>query len=235
MVLNYQFLTEGLIPSSRHGLSFLRQGSFVNNYVTTRLGKYFYTALFTLVLVWLGLTGVLMLRTSLEGLRRPMGASITEEQAVRHLVMSIGLVGRRPLRLPGSSGGFTIKQAEEYLNNVIKMKTPIPIRRFTKKQAHHTTPWEGWPVAKWPINVAKAYLEVLKNLENNASYRGLNVDNVVIVHVAVHKGRKIKNYIQRAFGRSTPWFQDTVTIELAGAEIPEENVPRKLKLRPKTY
>lgn len=33
------------------------------------------------------------------------GASITEEQAVRHLVMSIGLVGRRPLRLPGSSGG----------------------------------------------------------------------------------------------------------------------------------
>ncbi|BDR91440.1 50S ribosomal protein L22 [Vulcanisaeta souniana] len=163
------------------------------------------------------------------------GASITEEQAVRALGYEYRISWKKAVEVARFIRGFTIKQAEEYLNNVIKMKTPIPIRRFTKKQAHHTTPWEGWPVAKWPINVAKAYLEVLKNLENNASYRGLNVDNVVIVHVAVHKGRKIKNYIQRAFGRSTPWFQDTVTIELAGAEIPEENVPRKLKLRPKTY
>ncbi len=163
------------------------------------------------------------------------GASITEDQIVKALGYEYRISWKKAVEVARFIKGFTIKQAEDYMNKVIAMKAPVPIRRFTKKQAHHTTPWEGWPVAKWPVKVAKAYLEVLKNLENNASYRGLSVDNVVIVHATVHKGRKIRNYMPRAFGRSTPWFQDTVTIELAGAELPSENVPKKLKLRQKPY
>jgi LSU ribosomal protein L22P len=163
------------------------------------------------------------------------GANITEDQIVKALGYEYRISWKKAVEVARFIKGFTIKQAEDYMNKVIAMKAPVPIRRFTKKQAHHTTPWEGWPVAKWPVKVAKAYLEVLKNLENNASYRGLSVDDVVIVHVAVHKGRKIRNYMPRAFGRSTPWFQDTVTIELAGAELPSENVPKKLKLRQKPY
>jgi large subunit ribosomal protein L22 len=163
------------------------------------------------------------------------GASITEDQVVKALGYEYRISWKKAVEVARFIKGFTIKQAEDYMSNVIAMKAPVPIRRFTKKQAHHTTPWEGWPVAKWPVKVAKAYLEVLKNLENNASYRGLSVDDVVIVHAAVHKGRKIRNYMPRAFGRSTPWFQDTVTIELAGAELPSENVPKKLKLKQKPY
>ncbi len=163
------------------------------------------------------------------------GATITEDQVVKALGYEYRISWKKAVEVARFIRGFTIKQAEEYLSNVVALKMPIPIRRFIKKQAHHTTPWEGWPVAKWPVRVAKAYLEVLKNLENNAVYKGLNVDNVVIIHAAVHKGRKIRNYMPRAFGRSTPWFQDTVTIELAGAELPPENVPKRLKLRPKPY
>ncbi len=128
--------------------------------------------------------------------------------------------------------GFTIKQAKWYLVQVVKLKMPIPIRRFHRKQAHHATPWRGWPVAKWPVKVAKAFLEVLDNLENNAVYRGLDVNRVVLVHVVAFKGMKIWNYMPRAFGRSTPWVQDTVHIEIAGAELPEHNVPKRLKLNP---
>lgn len=111
---------------------------------------------------------------------------------------------------------------------VVELKAPVPIKEFTKKQAHHNVPWEGWPVAKWPIKVAESFLEVLRNLENNAEYRGLNVDNTVIVHAATSKGMRIRNYMPRAFGRATPWFQDTVNIELVGVELPEDLVPKKL-------
>ncbi len=163
------------------------------------------------------------------------GVSITEDQVVKARGYEYRISWKKAVEVARFIRGFTIKQAEDYMNKVIKMEMPVPIRRFTKKQAHHTTPWEGWPVAKWPVKVAKAYLEVLKNLENNASYRGLNVDNVVIIHAAIHKGRKIRNYMPRAFGRSTPWFQDTVTIELVGAELPADNVPKKLKLKQKPY
>ncbi|WP_069807581.1 50S ribosomal protein L22 [Vulcanisaeta thermophila] len=163
------------------------------------------------------------------------GVEVSGDQIAKALGYEYRISWKKAVEVARFIRGFTIKQAEDYLNKVIKGELPVPIRRFTKKQAHHTTPWEGWPVAKWPVKVAKAYLEVLKNLENNATYRGLNVDNVVIVHAAVHKGRKIRNYMPRAFGRSTPWFQDTVSIELVGVELPADNVPKHLKLKPKPY
>lgn len=163
------------------------------------------------------------------------GVSVSEDQVVKALGYEFRISWKKAVEVARFIRGFTIKQAEDYMNKVINLEAPVPMRRFTKKQAHHATPWEGWPVAKWPVKVAKAYLEVLKNLENNANYKGLNVDNVVIVHAAVHKGRKIRNYMPRAFGRSTPWFQDTVTIELVGVELPENNVPKRLRLKPKPY
>ncbi len=88
--------------------------------------------------------------------REIYGANITEDQVVKALGYEYRISWKKAVEVARFIRGFTIKQAEEYLNNVIKMKAPIPIRRFTKKQAHHTTPWEGWPVAKWPVKVAKA-------------------------------------------------------------------------------
>lgn len=127
---------------------------------------------------------------------------------------------------------MTLEQAKSYLEEVVRLRAPIPIRRYKKKQAHHTTPWEKWPVAKWPVKVAKAFLEVLESLENNARVLGLDVSRVVLVHVATHKGMKIRNYMPRAFGRATPWFQDTVNIEMIGVELPEDNIPKRLRLYP---
>ena len=89
--------------------------------------------------------------------------------------------------------GMTLKQAKAWLEDVVKLKRPIPIKTFKKKQAHHATPWEGWPVAKWPVKVAKRYLQLLENLENNAKFKGLDVERLVIIHAAAHKGIKIPN------------------------------------------
>lgn len=153
--------------------------------------------------------------------------SISPEQIARARGFEYRISWKKSIEVARAIKYLTIKQAEDYMEKVKKLKAPVPIKEFTKKQAHHTTPWEGWPVVKWPVKVADAFLQVLKNLENNASYRGLNVDNTVIVHASVSKGMKIKNYMPRAFGRATPWFQDTVNIELVGVELPEDLVPKK--------
>ncbi len=163
---------------------------------------------------------------------RKFGVKITEDQIVKAAGREYRISWKKAIETARFIKYMTIKQAEWYLEQVVKLKMPIPIRTFIKKQAHHRTPWSGWPVAKWPVKVAKAFLEVLHNLENNAVYKGLNVDRVVIVHAATHKGRKIWNYMPRAFGRSTPWVQDTVHIELVGVELPPDNVPKRIKLVP---
>ncbi|OYT26252.1 MAG: 50S ribosomal protein L22 [Thermoprotei archaeon ex4572_64] len=163
---------------------------------------------------------------------RRYGVKITSDQIVKARGHEYRISWKKAVEVASFIKYFTLKQAQDYLKRVIELKTPIPIRRFTRKQAHHTTPWRGWPIAKWPIRVSRAFLEVLENLENNAIYKGLDIDRVVLVHIATHKGIKIRNYMPRAFGRSTPWFQDTVHIEIIGVELPEHNVPKHLRLIP---
>ncbi|MEZ0249047.1 MAG: 50S ribosomal protein L22 [Thermoproteus sp.] len=158
------------------------------------------------------------------------GVKISEDQIARAYGNEFRMSWKKAVEVGRFIKYMTIKQAEAWLEDVADLKKPVPIRRFTKKQAHHSTPWAGWPVAKWPVKVASNYLSVLKNLENNARFKGLDVDRVVIVHVASHKGITIRNYMPRAFGRSTPWNEQTVNIEIIGVELPKEVVPKRLKL-----
>ena len=112
--------------------------------------------------------------------------------------------------------GLKIDEAERLLKDVINMRRPIPYRRFKRKVAHKRI--EGWYAGRYPVKAAKHILKVLENLKNNAENKALDVENMRIVHAAAQMGRKIKKYIPRAFGRSTPYFQQLVHIELAAVE-----------------
>lgn len=158
------------------------------------------------------------------------GVKITSDQIAKAYGNELRMSWKKAVEVASFIKYMTIRQAESWLEDVVRLKRPVPIRRFTKKQAHHATPWGGWPVAKWPVKVAKAYLELLANLENNARFKGLDVERVVIVHAAAHKGITIRGYMPRAFGRSTPWNEQTVNIELIGAELPREVLPKRLRL-----
>ncbi len=111
--------------------------------------------------------------------------------------------------------GMKIEEAKRFLEDVIKLKRPVPMRRYNRKVAHHP----GVGPARYPVKVAKAVLEILKNLENNAKVKGLDPSNMVIIHASAHKGTKIRKYMPRAFGRSTPFFQQLVHIELAAKQL----------------
>lgn len=112
-------------------------------------------------------------------------------------------------------GGMMIEDAKIFLDKVILQKQAIPFKRYNKKQAHH----KGldrfrWDAGRYPVKAAQAVLDVIANAENNAEYKGLDLDRVRIIHAATHQGRKIKKYIPRAFGRSTPYFKTLTHIEI---------------------
>ncbi|RLE94940.1 MAG: 50S ribosomal protein L22 [Thermoprotei archaeon] len=107
-----------------------------------------------------------------------------------------------------------LEEAKKILVDVIKMKQAIPFRTYKKKVPHHKAV-DKWPAVRWPVKAAKAILEVLKNAEANAAYKGLDTSNLYVVHAAAHKSIKIRKYIPRAFGRATPYFQQLVHVEIA--------------------
>ncbi len=109
--------------------------------------------------------------------------------------------------------GMTLDEAKDYLQKVIRKEKAVPYRRY-KKKIPHRRGLEKFYAGRYPVKAAKKILEVLENAEANAMYKGLDVENLKIIHASAYPGAKIKRYIMRAFGRSSPRFETLCHVEI---------------------
>lgn len=113
--------------------------------------------------------------------------------------------------------GMMLEDAKRFLQEVIEFKRPVPFRRHIRKIPHRKG--KGIMAGRYPVKVAKAILKVLENLEANAEYKGLDKSRLKIVHIAAHKGRVLKRWYPRAFGRAFPIRRPTTNIEVVAEEV----------------
>jgi large subunit ribosomal protein L22 len=113
--------------------------------------------------------------------------------------------------------GMTLTKAIDLLEMVESKKMPVAFRRHKLKVGHRSE-LQGFPTGSYPVKAARAYLEVLKNLQGNTEFKGLDPDRVKIIHAAGFAGRTVKDFVPRAFGRSSPNFHQLVHIEVVGKE-----------------
>ena len=116
--------------------------------------------------------------------------------------------------------GMGLEKAKNFLEGVIMLKTPVPFRRHNKKVGHrHAMGIHKFPAGRFPEKSARLVYEVIANAESNAEYKGLDPERLKITHCAVMQGRKVKRYIERAHGRSTPYFKTLCHIEIVLTEM----------------
>ena len=120
--------------------------------------------------------------------------------------------------------GMKLKDAQKLLEDVINMKTPIPYSRYKLAIAHKrglSERFPRWksPIGRYPVKAAKQILKLLKCVEANAENKDLDVERLVIIHAAAHKGPYLKRYMPRAFGRATPKFRTLTHLEVAVKEV----------------
>jgi len=120
--------------------------------------------------------------------------------------------------------GMMLKDAKDFLKKIIELKEPVPYVRYVKGIAHKkglSKKWNRWktPVGRYPIKAAKYILKVIENAENNASQKGLDVDKLKIIHIAAHRSLYLKRWMPRAFGRATPKFRTTTSVEVIVMEV----------------
>ena len=116
--------------------------------------------------------------------------------------------------------GMKIGEAKTLLEQVIKKRLPIAYRRYKKKVAHKSMPEKTF-AGRDPVKTADRILRLLRELEANAEYKGLDIDRLRIVHAASQRGMKTQRYISRAFGRASPYRNTLVHVELMGYEVAE--------------
>lgn len=111
--------------------------------------------------------------------------------------------------------GKNVAVAIKMLEEVIALKRPVPFARFNMGVAHKP----GVGPGRFPKKSALAILDVVQSAKHNAEYKGLDPENLKVRVITTNLGRTIPGHMPRAFGRSTPWNQQTVNIEVILEEV----------------
>jgi large subunit ribosomal protein L22 len=108
--------------------------------------------------------------------------------------------------------GMAVEDAKSYLENVMEKKQAVP---FIKHKGHiNHRKGAGFGPGKFPVNAAKAVLDLIQVVENNAEYKGLDPESMYIAHISAYRGRIFQGWRARARGRSSPWNTVSTNIEL---------------------
>jgi len=114
--------------------------------------------------------------------------------------------------------GMMLEDAKSFLEDVIAMRRPVPFRRY-KKKVPHRRGLQGFCTGRFPVKAANHILRLLKEVEANAEFKGLNTEKLKIIHAAAYPGAKIKKFFPRAFGRSSPNFEILTHVEIVVQEV----------------
>jgi len=112
--------------------------------------------------------------------------------------------------------GMKIEGAKKYLEDIIAKKRALPAV-FHKRKVSHRKGKVG--PGSYPQKAAKYMLKMVKNAENNAEYKGFDVENMMISHISAYYGRIIKGIMPRAQGRATDKNKKTTNIEIIVEEV----------------
>lgn len=99
--------------------------------------------------------------------------------------------------------------AMKHLEEVIILKRAVPYGRFDGDLAHKKTMAAG----RYPVKTAEGILELLKSVEANARFKGLNTHQLEIIHLHAHQASRPFRY-----GRQTRRKMKRTHIEIVVQE-----------------
>jgi large subunit ribosomal protein L22 len=112
--------------------------------------------------------------------------------------------------------GMKLDDAKKYLEDIIAKKRALPAVFHNKKVSHQKG--RVGP-GSFPQKAARYMLKIVKNAENNAEYKGFDIENMMISHISAYCGRVIKGIMPRAQGRATNKNKKTTNIEIIVEEV----------------
>ncbi|XP_031621656.1 60S ribosomal protein L17 [Contarinia nasturtii] len=115
-----------------------------------------------------------------------------------------------------------LRRAQRFLKNVVDKKECVPYRNFNGGvgRCAQAKQW-GTTQGRWPKKSADFLLQLLKNAESNAEYKGLDVDRLVIDHILVNRAPCLRRRTYRAHGRINPYMSSPCHIEVILSEKEE--------------
>jgi large subunit ribosomal protein L22 len=105
-----------------------------------------------------------------------------------------------------------------YLEAVAVGKKAIPFKKFCRDVSHRRC-LTGWVIGRYPRKASLAYIRLLRSIQQNAGYVGMDPEKLEIIHASANRGRGLRSVFPRAMGRATPKRRETVNIEIVVREV----------------
>jgi len=118
--------------------------------------------------------------------------------------------------------GRNLDKAVAYLQEVIKLKKPVPFTRYVSDLPHR----HGMGPGKYPKNASIQIVSLLNSLKKNAEAKGLKSNSLVIVHGVAQNGPIIPHYGRKIGHRKN------IHIEIVAQEIELKEKGKKAKAAP---
>ena len=150
-------------------------------------------------------------------------ANIESEKSARAQGIELKISPKHSVEICRAIRGMSLKSAKSYLEEVTVLKRAVPFLRYKWEIGHRRGPGfgkgSGHCTGRYPQKAAKFILKILEDVENNAEYKGLDIENLKIVHVAAQRGRIIEGRMPRAHGSASAWNEHTTNIEVIVEEV----------------
>lgn len=139
-----------------------------------------------------------------------------DENIVKSIGRDINISFKHAVVICDSLRGMKLVDAISLLEGVIVLEKSIPFKRFNKGVSHRKGLGKN-NIAAYPKKAAREILNVLRNLETNADYKGLDTERLKIISIQANKGIARKR--RKPKGRWQIWKSQFVSIQVIAKEI----------------
>jgi ribosomal protein uL22 len=87
--------------------------------------------------------------------------------------------------------GKDVKKVLMHLERVAKLKEAVPFYRYNKGGLGHR---DGYGPARYPVNICKAMIKIVKDAQSNAEQKGMNKESLIISRAMANKAPNTMHY-----------------------------------------
>lgn len=140
-----------------------------------------------------------------------------KKKSARATSVNTPISPRDALEVVRTVKGMKLESAKDYLERVISKKSAVPYRKFLDSVSHK----KGIGPGRYPVRAARYILETINSAENNAEFKQLDSDKLVIKSAVAQPAQPIKYYTFKAYGSSGKFYRERVHIQIILEELEE--------------
>ena len=116
-------------------------------------------------------------------------------QQINKTKTAMAIMKNKPISLKFSTEvianikGKRIDKSIKYLQRILNHEEFLPLRKYNKKIGHKKGDSKGFTkIGRYPKRVLEAFIELLETVTANADYKGMDSENLLIMHMFASKG-----------------------------------------------